>query len=302
VKTELPPGPRFPRWLQTVGWVLRPGPWMERLRDRYGDVFTLRILHEGTWVMLADPAAVKQVFSGDPRLLHAGEANIVLRPVLGPSSVLLLDDDEHMAQRKLMLPPFHGERMKAYGSLMTEIAEREVARWPAGTPIATRPRMRALTLEVVLRAIFGVHETGRLERLRAVLTHVLDWTTEPTQIIALAVAGARRVDKLPPFRRTMAPLDALLAEEIAHRRTAGDLEDRDDVLSMLLLARDDQGRGMSDAELRDELMTLLVAGHETTATALAWALERLARHPDAWERLREEVRAGGEEDYLDAVV
>jgi cytochrome P450 len=274
---------------------------MERLRDRYGDMFCLRLLNEGTWVMLSDPAAVKQVFTGDPRLLHAGEANAILRPVLGPRSVLLLDGAEHMSQRKLMLPPFHGARMKAYGELMTEIAEAEVAAWPAETPYPTHPRMRALTLEIVLRTIFGVHEAARLERLRSMLTHVLDWTVEPLQLAALILAGPHRVHRMKAFRATMAPLDALLGEEIAHRRAAGDLDERADVLSMLLGARHDDDSPMTDLELRDELMTLLVAGHETTATALAWALERLARHPAAWERLRDEARAG-EDAYIDAVV
>ena len=128
----LPPGPRFPVPLQTLGWIARPGPFMERCRDRYGDAFTLRIANEGTWVMLSDPAAVKQVFTGDPELLHAGEANAILRPILGPSSVLLLDDGAHLAQRKLLLPPFHGARMKAYGALMEQVAEAEITTWPTG--------------------------------------------------------------------------------------------------------------------------------------------------------------------------
>src|ERR687885_1007638 len=135
----LPPGPRLPSVLQTLGWVARPGPWLERLQARHGDAFSLRIAHEGTWVLLADPEAVKQVFTGDPRLLHAGEANVVLLPVLGSHSVLLLDDDAHMAQRKLMLPPFHGERMRGYEQTMAEVAAREIDRWPAGEPVPSWP-------------------------------------------------------------------------------------------------------------------------------------------------------------------
>ena len=294
----LPPGPKLPVLLQTLGWIVRPGPFMERCRDRYGDAFTLRIQNEGTWVMLSDPAAVKQVFTGDPKLLHAGEANGILRPILGPNSLLLLDERAHMAQRKLLLPPFHGERMKAYGELMTAAAETEIASWPAGEVVATRPAMQRITLEIVMRAIFGVSDTGGLERMRSALTSMLDWTTDPSRLVVLVAAGPKGIRRLPAYRRVMGALDDVIAEEIERRRAAPDLDERDDILSMLLQARhEDDGSPMTGAELRDELMTLLVAGHETTATALSWALERLARHPGAWARLRE-----GDGDYVDAVI
>jgi cytochrome P450 family 135 len=287
----LPPGPKQPRLVQTLGWMTRPGPFMKRMRDRYGDAFTLRIQNEGTWVLMTDPAAVKQVFTGSPALLHAGEANEILAPMVGRRSVLLLDDGEHMAQRKLLLPPFHGERMKAYGDLMTRVAEAEVATWPAGEPVAMRPRMQRLTLEIVMRAIFGVSESAQLERLRAALTAMLDWTMDPSRLFVLALAGPNRIGKLPAYRRVMGHVDAVIFDEIAQRRKAHDLDERADILSMLLATP------MTDRELRDELMTLLVAGHETTATALSWALERLARHPSAWERLRD-----GDDAYVDATI
>jgi cytochrome P450 family 135 len=294
----LPPGPRFPVPLQTLGWIARPGPFMERCRDRYGDAFTLRIQNEGTWVLLSDPAAVKQVFTGDPKLLHAGEANGILRPILGPNSVLLLDERPHMTQRKLLLPPFHGERMKAYGELMTAAAEDEIASWPSGREIATRPAMQRITLEIVMRAIFGVSDGGGLERMGGALTSMLDWTTEPSRLVLLVAAGPKGIRRLPAYRRVMGALDDLIAEEVARRRSAPDLAERGDILSMLLQARhEDDGSPMTGAELRDELLTLLVAGHETTATALSWALERLARHPGAWARLRED-----DEAYVDAVI
>ena len=299
--TELPPGPRMPVALQTLGWIARPGPFLQRLHDRYGDAFTLRIVNFGTWVLVSHPDAVKQVFTGDPRLLHAGEANVMMRPVLGPSSVLVLDDEAHMAQRRLLLPPFHGERMKAYGELMTELAERELDGWPEGDLVAVRPRMQRLTLEIVMRAIFGVSDARRLDRLRGALGAMLDWTLDPSRLALLVAAGPRRIDRLPAFRRVMGPLDAVIAEEIARRRRVPDLAERDDILSMLLTARRDDGSPLTDAELRDKLVTLLVAGHETTATALAWALERLARHPAVWERLRAEA-AAGDDAYLDATV
>ena len=294
----IPPGPRYPLALQTLGWIARPGPFMERCRDRYGDAFSLRMYNEGTWVMFSDPAAVKQIFTGDPRLLHSGEANGILRPIVGPNSVLLLDDRAHMTQRKLLLPPFHGERMKAYGELMTAAAEAEIASWPGGEVVATRPAMQRITLEIVMRAIFGVSDTSGLERLRAALTSMLDWTTKPSRLVVLVAAGPKGIPHIPEYRAVMRELDAVIAQEIARRRAAPDVAERDDVLSMLLGARhEDDGSPMTDAELRDELVTLLVAGHETTATALSWALERLARHPDAWARLR-----SGDEPYADAVI
>jgi cytochrome P450 len=301
MRTELPPGPPYSRWLTTLGWTLRPWPFMERCRDRYGDAFTMRIAHEGTWVFMSDPDAVKQVFKGDPRLLHAGEGNIVLKPFLGDHSVLLLDEEEHMTQRKLLLPPLHGERMHQYGELMTEIAEEEIRRWPVGEAFSVLPRMQAITLEVIMRAVFGVREEKRLDRLRAVMRRMLEWGTQPARLTLFALIPPERLRSLPYFRRGLEPLDELLYHEIRHRRDDPDLAEREDILSLLVQARHEDGNPMSDAELRDELLTLLIAGHETTATALSWAVERLLRHPDKLQRLRDEV-AAGEDEYLDAVI
>jgi cytochrome P450 len=274
---------------------------MEDCTRRYGDIFTLRITHESTWVFLSAPDAVKQVFTGDPRLLHAGEANIVLLPVLGSQSLLLLDEQEHMAQRKLMLPSFHGRRMRSYEQVMTEVAVREIERWPLGAPLSAWPTMQAITLEVILRTVFGVREGERLRRLGDALRQVLAWGTRPQRLAMLAALGPRRIAELGVFRRVLDPADELIYQEIRRRRAAPDLEERDDVLSLLLQARHEDGRPMSDKELRDELMTLLVAGHETSATSLAWALEALVRHPAALARLRDEVDSG-EDAYLDAVL
>jgi cytochrome P450 family 135 len=274
---------------------------LERCARRYGDMFTLRITHEGTWVFVAAPEAVEQVFKGDPRLLHAGEANVVLLPVLGSHSVLLLDEREHMAQRRLMLPSFHGARLRRYEQVMADVATREIERWPRGVPFSTWPTMQGVTLEVIVRTVFGVQESERLRRISDALRDVLAWSTDPRRIGMLAALGPRRVAGMKAFRRVLEPADALIRDEIRRRRDAPDLEDRDDVLSLLLQARHEDGSPMTDAELRDELMTLLVAGHETTATALAWTLEALARHPRALARLRTEVDS--EEDaYLDAVL
>ncbi len=296
----LPAGPRFPVALNTLGWTLRAGPFMSRARARYGSTFSLRLASEDQWVVLSDPADVKQVFTGDPRLLHAGKANKILGPILGPKSVLLLDEGAHMAQRKLLLPPFHGERMQRYGDLMTAVAEAEIATWPRGEPFQVWPRMQGVTLEVIMRAVFGVTDRDRLERLRTALKDALDWTTSVPRLIGLAVLGPERALTQRIFDRAMAPANEVVLDEIARRRRDGDVGDRDDILSLLVQARHEDGSPMTDGELRDELMTLLIAGHETTATALAWALERLVRHPGVLDRLRDEVEAG-EDAYIDAV-
>jgi cytochrome P450 len=260
----------------------------------------MRIAQEGTWVMLADPDHVRQVFTGDPKIFHAGEANAILRPVLGPNSVLTLDEQPHLRQRKLLLPPFHGERMQRYGEVMREVAEREIADWPQGEPLRLWPRMQAVTLEVIMRAVFGMEEGARLDRLRETLRSSIDWASRPAQMISLALLGPERIERMPWFEDKFTAVNGLLYEEIGRRRKAEDLEQRDDIMSLLLQARHEDGSPMSDQELRDELMTLLVAGHETTATALAWGIERLVRHPDKLERLREEA-LGGDEEYADAV-
>jgi cytochrome P450 len=296
----LPPGPSAPRAVQTAAWVSRPGPFLKRNHARYGDMFTVRLVNEDVWVMLSDPDAVKQVFTASPELVHAGEANVVLLPVLGHHSVLLLDDAEHMRHRKMLLPPFHGERMQEYGDLMREAADREIDRWPAGQPFPLAPGMQAVTLEVIMRAVFGITNSGRLERLGGALRRMLEWSANPTSLAILSAVGPRRAGSLGPFRRRLDPVDEILFEEIRARRGAADLAERADIMSLLLQARHEDGSAISDRELRDELMTLLVAGHETTATALSWAIERLVRHPDKLERLAAEVTAG-QDEYLDAI-
>jgi cytochrome P450 family 135 len=297
----LPPGPDWSLPRSTLRWWRKPLQTLEECRDRYGDMFTYRMAHEGTWVFVSDPEAIKQVFTGDPRLLHAGEANIVLLPVLGEHSVLLLDEPAHMAQRKLMLPPFHGKRMQAYLEVMAQAAREEIDRWPTNGPIRMRPRMQAVTLEVILRTVFGVDEGERLTRLRDELRSALGVLSDRRRAIFLLLLGPKRIRRYPPFRRMLDGVDRLLYPVIEARRIAPDLNDRDDILSLLLQARHEDGRPMSDGELRDELMTLLVAGHETTATGLSWAIELLARHPEELSRLEDSV-AAGDDEYLDAVI
>ena len=297
----LPPGPRMPRALQTAIWSREAQWFLKQGRARFGPMFTIKIAYEGDWVVLADPELVKQVFTGDPKVFHAGEGNQILRPILGDNSVLVLDEKPHMSQRKLLLPPFHGERMQAYGEKMTEIAAREIESWPTGVPYKLRPRMQAITLEIIIETVFGVHDGARMEPLREALRDFLDLTTNPQLLLPVLLVGPDRVKLIPAFRRRVQRVDELIAREIGERRGAEDLAERDDVLSLMLQARHEDGSPMSDTEIRDELLTLLVAGHETTATALSWAMERLTRHPEKLERLRAEV-ADDEDAYLTATI
>jgi cytochrome P450 len=291
----------MPRAVQTAIWSRRAQWMLEQCRARLGPIFTLRIAYEGEWVILTDPELIKQVFTGDPKVFHAGEGNEILRPLLGDNSVLVLDEKRHISQRRLLLPPFHGERMQGYAETMATIAAREIESWPTGTPYRLRPRMQAITLEIIIETVFGVHGDARIEPLRKALRGFLDLTTDPRVLLPVLAIGPSRIRRIPAFRRRMDRLDELIRAEIAARRAAPDLAERDDVLSLLIAARHEDGSPMSDEEIRDELVTLLVAGHETTATALAWAVERLVRHPEKLERLRAEVLAG-EEAYLTATI
>jgi cytochrome P450 family 135 len=298
----IPPGPRMGRALQTAIWSRRAQWMLEQCRARFGSMFTLNIAYEGTWVMVSNPEDIKQVFTGDPDVFHAGEGNQILKPVLGENSVLVLDERPHMSQRKLLLPPFHGARMQGYAEKMSEIAAREIDGWPTGAPYKLRPRMQAMTLEIILETVFGVHAGDeRMDALRVALREILDLTTNPLALGPALLIGPDRLRSIPMFRRRIDRVDELIHQEIAERRTAENLEERDDVLSMLVAARHEDGSPMSEAEIRDELLTLLVAGHETTATSLSWAVERLARHPEKLERLRAEVYDGSDA-YLTATI
>ncbi|HYH62465.1 MAG TPA: cytochrome P450 [Solirubrobacterales bacterium] len=296
----LPPGPRAPAWVQTARFVRRPLDTLLRWNATYGDIFTARFLVFGTGVYVSDPDEIRGFFTGDQSGLKAGEANSPLSPILGDSSVLVLDGPEHLRQRKLLLPPFQGSAVQAFREVIREVSAAELARWGVGNEFPIRERMRALTFEVICRAVFGVTEPERIERLRAALLAVVDTAS----LFLLPESLRRDLGRFSPgglISRRLAAADALLYEEIARRRSDADLEERTDVLSLLLRARDEDGRAMTDPELRDELMTMLAAGHETTATGLAFAFDLLMRHPRVMDRLREEL-AAGDDAYLDAVV
>ena len=303
VNSQLPPGPTLPRPLVVGRFLLQPTSFLEACQRRYGDYFTLRLSEERTQVITSDPAAVKTVFTGDPETMLAGKNNEVLRPLLGNRSVLLLDRSEHLRQRRLMLPPFHGERMKAYAETMREVAERQVAAWPRGESFPVALSMQAITLEIILRTVFGLGDEQRIARIGAPLRRLLDATASSARLFALQVTSSRNPRPRSPwgrFKALVAEADQVIYDELRERRQ-GSGEGEDDILSMLLEARDEEGRPLTDLELRDELMTLLLAGHETTATALSWTLERVVRHPAVLERLREEA-GSGEESYLEATI
>ncbi|HEX7290810.1 MAG TPA: cytochrome P450 [Conexibacter sp.] len=301
-RAALPPGPRGPAALNMVRLGARPLETLLGWHARYGDCFTVRYPVFGTGVYVADPQAIKQLHTGDQSDLRAGEANAPLAVVLGARSVLVLDGAEHLRQRRLLLPPFQGSAVTAFRTVIRDVAEREVAGWRPGDRFVMRERMRALTFEVIARAVFGVEERARIERLREALVAVLD----AQYVFLLPAALQRDLGRLSPggrVARRLRAADALLYEEIERRRGEPDLDVRTDVLSLLLRARDEDGEPMSDMELRDELMTMLLAGHETTATALAFAFDLLLRHPAVLARLRDELASqDGGDAYLDAVV
>jgi cytochrome P450 len=297
----LPPGPRTPAIGQAARYLRDPLGFLTAYRHRYGDIFTVSFPFFGDVVYLTSPELVKELFTASPADVHAGEANAtVLEPALGPHSVLTLDDEPHMQQRKLLLPPFHGERVRRYGEQMRTATRREMERWPVGEPFALRPHTQRITLAVILRAVFGIEDPARVDRATALIDEFGDRVNVITKFPMLR----RDLGRFSPWRRFLAArrrLDDFLYEEIALRRAEAGVEERDDVLSLLLGARHDDGSPMGDEELRDELLTVVGAGHETTATALAWAMERLLRTPRALARLRESV-AAGEDDYLDATI
>jgi cytochrome P450 len=296
----LPPGPRWPAAVQTLGWWTRPVAFVEGARARYGSRFTVRLLAERPLVLLSDPAEVKALFTAPADVLHPGEGARLLEPLVGRRSLILLDEGDHLGQRRLMLPAFHGEHIQRLAGVMAEVAEREVASWPHDERRPMHPRLQALTLEVILRAVFGLDSGERLDAIRSRLIELLSLASRASTILPPV---QRSLGGRTPWARFVAvreETDALLFELIDERRRAG--EPGDDVLALLLAARDEASSPMTPAELRDQLMTLLVAGHETTASQLAFVFERLAREPEIMSRLVAEVDAGDGDAYLTATV
>jgi cytochrome P450 len=288
---------------QTVAWSFRPFGFLDRCRRELGDSFSVTFLgFQSPMVMISDPEAIKALYREPSHGLPPGR-NVFLEPILGSRSLLLLEGPDHLAHRKLMLPAFHGERMRALEPMVAAIAGAEIDSWPIGAEFPLHPHMQAVTLEVILRVVFGVSEGPRLERLRGLLRNLLTETGSPR--VQLRVLLMRRFgggsNVWGRFEQRMREVDELLFAEIAEHRERDDLAERDDILSSLILARFEDGEGLSDTDLRDQLMTLLLAGHETTATGLAWAFDLILGHPEVHGRLVETLE-GGDDAYLRAVI
>jgi cytochrome P450 len=301
MQAKLPPGPRLPRFVQTAAFIVGGPRFLEACRRRYGGAVTLGTLFDDKFVMLFDPALVKELFQGPHDQLHAGEANALLGPVLGQRSVLLLDGSEHLRHRRLMLPHLHGQRMQAYAQTIAEAADREIDSWPVGEPFALLPSMQSLTLQVIMRAVFGYEPGRESDKLRSRLRAMVEPLSRPRGLPLMMLLGRlgsdRRGAAAQQFEAQRRAVDEILYDEIARRRAEPDLAERDDVFSALLLAEDEAGNRLSDLEVRDELVTLLLAGHETTATGLAWTFDLVLHSPEVLAKAAVE-----RDEYLDAVV
>ncbi|HTX46631.1 MAG TPA: cytochrome P450 [Solirubrobacteraceae bacterium] len=299
MSTTLPPGPRLPRIVQTAGFIFGGPRFLEACRRRYGSAVTFSTVFDSRFVMVFDPTLVKQLFQGSNDQLHAGEANALLGPVLGQRSVLLLDGAEHLRHRKLLLPPFHGARMQSYAETMRTATDLEIDSWPQNEPFALLSSMRSLTLRVIVEAVFGYGPGPEQDQLKRRLSAMVAPLSQPRGLplmLLLGRLGSRR-GTATEFEQRRREVDETLFAEIAKRRAEPDLAERDDVFSSLLLAEDESGERLTDEEVRDELLTLLLAGHETTATGLAWTFDLLLHTPEVLARASEL-----DDRYLDAVV
>ena len=307
---SIPDGPRGNKLLMTMRFMRKRGPLIRDAHARYGDTFTIEILPgPRRFVIFSDPADVKEIFAADPSQFHAGEGNAILKPVMGSHSLLLTDDGEHQRGRKLLMPAFTGPAMRGYRPLVEGIAKQTVDSWQPGQRLVTLDAMNALTLEVILQVVFGVTDEERLSVLRPKVTRIVD--VDAAILLSWIFPRLRRLPPWKGFFTNLHQVDDLLYAEIRARRALPDLDGRDDVLSRLLRVGDEDGTGggagpraaegteLSDAELRDQLVTLLLAGHETTASALSWTLHELGKSP---ELLARATRAAdtGDEEFLEA--
>jgi cytochrome P450 len=299
--TRLPAGPRSPALLQTIAAWSRPIAYLERCRARYGPRFTGRPLGQPPFVILSRPEEVRELFVAPPETLHAGEGARLLEWLVGHRSVILLDEGAHLEQRKLLLSAFHSKNVQHLSGPMRELIEREVDSWPRGETVALHPKLRALTLEIILRTVFGLERGAELERVRELLVAALAVGESPLSLVPLPTTGLlAHHGPVARLRRRGTAADELIFNLIAKRRDAG--AGGDDVLTLLLDTHHDDGTPMSPSEVRDELMTALVAGHETTASQLAWAFALLSREPAVIRRLQEEMESGSDDAYLTATI
>jgi len=292
------PGPRLPGPLQSLFGIAFPLETRRAVRKRYGGIFRSNDSIVGEVFHVADRDLVERMFKWKPPEYKVAEPRQMMEPVVGPASLLLLDGARHMRMRKLMLPPFHGQAIARYAELIEQITDREIDEWGPGDTIRTRTVAQAITMEVMIRAVFGVSDPDRIDELKQRLPRL-------SSINPVLLVMQKDLGPLSPwgrFVRNRDRVDEILYEEIGQRRDDPDRDAHNDILTLLLSARDDEGNPLTDRELRDELITILLAGHETTATSIGWAFERLLRSPVALERLTAEVKAGESGEYLDAAI
>ena len=288
--SKFPPGPGGTRLVNTIKFQRRPAVFMEAARQEHGDVWTLRLMGGTNFVVVSDPKLVEQIFTADPTVLHTGSSTG--KPVMGARSVIILDEQEHADMRKLLAPAFRPERLERYHGLTEEICRREVADWPLREPFELLPRMERITLGVIMSAIFGVTQSARQESLRTRINTMVAWGGSRVRMARLHASQRKGWEPPRSLVRVREPLDAAVFEVISEAKQDPHLEERDDILAMLLQARYDDGSPMTDRDLRDTLVTLLIQGHASTADGLCWAYERLMRHPEVYERLRAEGADG----------
>jgi cytochrome P450 family 110 len=294
---SLPEGPKEPAIWQMVQWIRTPISFMRRCHRRYGDRFTVRFARRlPPMAIFSDPKALQTILTNDESELFdaPGELNVLLRPLLGEQSLIALSGEPHQRMRQLLLPSFHGERMRSYGQLIQEITQQVMAEWQTGRPFAVRKAMQKISLRVILRAVFGLKGGTRYTQLEELLGWLLDDLSNPVSVCAMFFSLFQKdlgpVSPWGRFIRARRQIDRLLFDEITERRAHLD-DSRNDILTLLMSARTETGEGLTDQELRDELMTLLVAGHETTATALAWALHWIHKLPAVHQRIMGELDA-----------
>src|SRR6266403_4805311 len=296
---SLPDGPKSPRIWQMLQWITMPFSFMRDCSDRYGDQFTVSLSqHLPPVVFFSNPQALQVIMTSDDSELFdsPGDLNTLLEPLLGTQSLMGLSGDRHRRMRQLLMPPFHGERMRSYGQLIRDITEEVMSQWVGGKTFSVRQSMQRISMRVILRAVFGLNKGTRYQQLERLLATMLDRMSNPLSVSLLFFPMLRQdFGPLSPwgsFVRARREIDQLIYAEIAERRTHLD-PSRNDILTRLMSARDEAGEALTDAELRDELMTLLTAGHETTATALTWALYWIHKLPSIRQQLLSELGSIG---------
>ncbi|MGK7894914.1 MAG: cytochrome P450 [Xenococcus sp. (in: cyanobacteria)] len=294
---KLPDGPNAAPWWQLIRWIQDPLEYQKECAQRYGDIFTLRAKGFPPLVVIGNQVGVKEIFNQNPNNFDVGRSNTIGKHLVGENSLLLYDGERHQRERKLLMPPFHGQSVQFYAQLICDIAIQVASQWQENQRIIARQAMQEISLEVILKVVFGISEEERYQEIKPLLTEMLDVTDSPLRSSFLFLKflqqdwGTWSPWGRMKYRRKQ--IYQLLQEEIDQRHSGG-TEINNDVLSLMMAAQDETGKTLTDAELKDELMTLLLAGHETTATMISWAFYEILRHPSVLQKLREEIEQPGE--------